>query len=314
MNVGGGTTNREPQGPSGRLRWKRNWRRYALHYLARFDPFRNQSLAGGTPFEISQMLTHPRARNQAIIRSLCRNAFLGNATSLCSVLGRYKMFVDSEDVGLSAHLLIDGYWEMWVTEAMTQLIKPGMVVADVGANLGYFTLLMGDLVGHKGWVHAFEPNPAVAELLRRSVNVNSGQPRTTVHEVGLSDQEGEATLSVPHREPKNATFAARHEGGAEITAQLRRLDSFAELYNLDFIKIDVEGHEEATWRGMDGLLKQGRPLTILLEFAADRYQDPGSFVDLMLSSGFSLSLLAHDHRPVALDKQSLLALERFTIR
>ncbi len=305
----GGTTG-EPRSLLERTRWTRHWRRYARHYLARFDPVRNRRLAGGTPFAISQLVTHPRAKNEAIIRSLCRNAFLGNATSLCSVLGRYKMFVDSEDVGLSASLLMDGYWEMWATEAMARFIKPGMVVADVGANLGYFTLLMGELVGPTGWVHAFEPNPAVAKLLRRSVNMNIGQRRTTVHEVGLSDHEGEAILCVPHGEPKNATFAARHEGGANVPVQLRRLDSLAELESLDFIKIDVEGAEEATWRGMHGILKRGRPLTILLEFTADRYQDASEFVDLVLSYDFSISLLAHDDRLEPLDKQSLLALPR----
>jgi hypothetical protein len=144
-----------------------DWRRDLRRHLSRFDPVRNGRLAAGAPFEISQLLTHPRGQNEAIIRSLCRNAFLGNATSLCTVLGRYKMFVDSEDVGLSAHLLMDGYWEMWATEVMAQLIKPGMVVADVGANLGYYTVLMGELVGETGAVHAFEPNPAMTRSPRR---------------------------------------------------------------------------------------------------------------------------------------------------
>jgi len=306
--VGGGSAASEartsPAPMAGRPDWRRNLRRH----LARFDPVRNARLAAGSPFDISQLLTHPRSQNEAIIRSLCRNAFLGNATSLCSVLGRYKMFVDSDDVGLSAHLLMDGYWEMWATEAMARFIKPGMVVADVGANLGYFTVLMGELVGESGWVHAFEPNPAMAELLRRSVNMNVGQRRTTVHAAGLSDQNGEAILCVPPREPKNATFAARHEGGLEISVPLRRMDSFAELATVDFIKIDVEGAEEAMWRGMDGLLKQGRPLTILLEFASVRYADPAGFIDLMLSDGFSVFLLTHDHQLTPLDKEGLLAL------
>jgi len=287
-----------------------DWRRDLRSHLARFDPVRNGRLAAGAPFEISQLLTHPRSQNEAIIRSLCRNAFLGNATSLCSVLGRYKMFVDSEDVGLSAHLLMDGYWEMWATEIMARIIKPGMVVADVGANLGYFTVLMGESVGETGSVHAFEPNPAMAELLRRSVNMNIGQRRTTVHEVGLSDHEGEAILCVPPGEPKNATFAARYAGGAEISVPLRRMDSFAELDTVDFIKIDVEGVEEATWRGMEGILKQERPLTVLLEFTADRYRDPAAFVDVLLSDGFSPYLLGHDHSLTALDKATLLALAR----
>jgi hypothetical protein len=86
------------------------------------------------------------------------------------------------------------------------------------------------------------------------------------------------------------------------------MDSFAELEKVDFIKIDVEGVEEATWRGMEGLLKQGRPLTILLEFAAVRYQDAAGFIDLILSHGFSLSLLTHDHRLTPLDKPGVLAL------
>jgi FkbM family methyltransferase len=218
------------------------------------------------------------------------------------------MFVDSEDVGLSVHLLMDGYWEMWTTEAMARLVKPGMIVADIGANLGYFTLLLGELVGPTGWVHAFEPNPAIATLLRRSVNINGGQTHTTVHEVALIDHEGEAVLRVPHLEPKNATLTNPHESAENVPVQVRRLDSYPELHSLDFIKIDVEGAEEATWRGMHDLLKSGRPLTILLEFQAIRYQDPGGFIDLMLSDGFSLSLVAQDNRVVALDKQSLLAL------
>jgi FkbM family methyltransferase len=288
--------------------WTWSWRSFIHRRLRRIDHVPDARLAGGTLFEISRLRTHPRSENEAIIRSLCRNAFLGNATSLCSVLGRYRMFVDSEDIGLSVHLLMDGYWEMWTTEAMARFVKPGMMVADIGANLGYFAVLLGELVGPAGWVHAFEPNPAIATLLRRSVNINVGQPRTTVHEVALWDHDGEAVLRVPHLEPKNATLTNPHESPENVPVQVRRLDSYPELHNLDFIKIDVEGAEEATWRGMHALLGSGRPLTILLEFQAIRYQDPGAFIDLMLSSGFSLSLVTQDKRLVALDKESLLAL------
>jgi len=80
------------------------------------------------------------------------------------------------------------------------------------------------------------------------------------------------------------------------------------LQSLDFIKIDVEGAEEATWRGMRNVLRSGRSLTILLEFQAIRYENPSEFIDLIISDGFSLSLVTQDNRLVALDKQSLLAL------
>ncbi len=73
------------------------------------------------------------------MRALCESAYLGDETALCRVLGRYKMFVDTSDNSLSPHLMLDGYWEMWLTEALARAIRPGMTVVDVGANLGYFT-------------------------------------------------------------------------------------------------------------------------------------------------------------------------------
>jgi FkbM family methyltransferase len=217
------------------------------------------------------------------------------------------MYTDCTDVGLSGHLLIDGYWEMWVTEAMARVIKPGMVVADIGANLGYYTLLMGELVGSTGWVHAFEPNPPIAEHLRRNVGMNSAHRRTTVHQIALADRNGEAEMFVPVGQPKNATIMTGARADT-IAVPLRRLDSFENLDRLDAIKIDVEGAEEAVWRGMEGILGGNRSLTIILEFAADRCVDPGRFIDDMLDRNFSLSLIGHDGRIVALDKTALLAL------
>ncbi|WP_204307571.1 hypothetical protein, partial [Enterobacter hormaechei] len=68
-----------------------------------------------------------RTENEAAIRSLCTNAYLGDGRALVRVLGRYKMFVDTRDVDIGAHLLLDGFWEMWVTELLPQLIRPGAV-------------------------------------------------------------------------------------------------------------------------------------------------------------------------------------------
>ncbi|WP_233247757.1 FkbM family methyltransferase [Caulobacter endophyticus] len=130
-------------------------------------------------FELDRLNTRPRGENEAEIRLRCASAFLGRGVSVCRVLGRYKLFVDGLDYGLGPHLLLDGYWEMWTTEAIARAVKPGMTVVDVGANLGYFTLLMADLVGAGGRVHAFEPNPQIATLLARSVSMPS-RPRSTI--------------------------------------------------------------------------------------------------------------------------------------
>ncbi len=244
----------------------------------------------GGIFDIWSLQRPPRYLNECAIRALCRSAYLGETTSVCRVLGRYRMFVDTGDVGLSTHLLMDGYWEIWTTEAMLKYVRPGMTAIDIGANLGYFTLLIADLVGPSGRVDAFEPNPAIADRLRRSVAVNGFGSTTTVHNLALGDAEAAITVIVPPGEPKNAHVVPwRSDVGGASVAQ-KRLDSFADL-KPDFIKIDVEGAEESIWRGMAGMLAHGQPMTVFLEFTAARYSDPGRFLDEILAHGFALSVI-----------------------
>jgi FkbM family methyltransferase len=254
-------------------------------------------------FEVADLASGDRSDNEARIRALCSNAWLGNETSLCRVLGRYKMFVDTGDVGLSTHLLLDGYWEMWTTEAMQRLVKPGMTVVDVGANLGYFTLLLGELVGPTGQVHAFEPNPAMVSRLRHSVAVNGFADRTRIHAVALAAEAGQAGLIVPPGEPKNGHLARVPADG--ITVMLQRLDRLEIMPN--FVKIDVEGSEELVWRGMAGILAARQPLTVFIEFVLDRYADPALFLDEMLRHGFRLSRLDPDLGPLQITREAVLA-------
>lgn len=158
----------------------------------------------GQYFDIWRLMSKPRGNNEALIRALCRSVYLGENTALCRVLGRYKMYVDTRDVSISSHLLLEGYWEMWVTEAMMRFVTPGMTVLDVGANLGYYTLLLADLVGPAGKVLAFEPNPEMASRARRSVGVNGFAPTTTVYEMALGDSDGEMLLNIVNEMPGGA--------------------------------------------------------------------------------------------------------------
>jgi FkbM family methyltransferase len=241
-------------------------------------------------YDIWRLLSEPRDQVEAEIRALCRTAYCGDHTALARVLGRYKIYVDTRDTGIAAHLMLDGFWEMWVTEAMLRAVRSGATVIDVGANLGFFTLLLADLTGHAGRVLSFEPNDGLAGRLASSIAINGFGAFTTLHRCALGAAEGLVALDVETRAPGGGRVREDGEG----TVAIRRLDSFPEALDAAFIKIDVEGHEQQVWRGMTGILARGNPLTIFMEFTVSRYPDPAGFLSEILGEGFALGLIHHD--------------------
>lgn len=134
----------------------------------------------------------------------------------------------------------------------------------LGANRGIYTWRLKKLARA---VHAFEPNPELAERLRRAV------PGAVVHPCALSDRDGEADLRVPlvngiaydgwaTVEPKNRLLAVHPDDVRTIRVPLRTLDSFG-LEDVGFVKIDVEGHELAVLHGAALTLKRCRPILLL---------------------------------------------------
>jgi FkbM family methyltransferase len=242
-------------------------------------------------FRLDALLHGKREANEAWIRSQCNVAYLGDNTVMCRSLGRYKILVDTTDYGLAPHIMLDGYWEMWVTEVIARELRAGMVVADIGANIGYFTLLMAEMVGPSGRVHAFEPNPSVSSLLRRSLDVNGFLGRVQLHDTALGDTDG-ATLAfiVPENEPKNGHLQPLIDPATTeyATVQTARLDSRPDWREIEFAKIDVEGAEEMIWAGSRGLLESGKLRTVVLEFTPGRYADPAGFLKKIETDGFKL--------------------------
>lgn len=225
----------------------------------------------------------PRAAAQAAVRARCQTVTLDQHTVLCRVLGKYKFFVDSRDIGLSPHLMLDGYWEMWCTEFMLRRIRRGHVAWDIGANLGYYAVLMADLVGPKGKVLALEPNPRLAQLCERSLALNGYWHTATVRRLAAADVSG-ATLRfrAAMTDPKNGHLlppgappsgAEQDDDILEVAVRTTRLDDLSDQ-PVDFIKIDVEGAEEQVWSGMQGVLDRSPDITVLMEFNAFRCTAP----------------------------------------
>lgn len=149
-------------------------------------------------------------------------------------------------------------------------LRPGDVCLDIGANIGLTMLLAAHAVGRTGRVHAFEPNPQVFDQLRWHIDENGLGGVVEAHPVALSDREGVMRLTVP---PTGNTGAGtlgqlppRHGGRISAAHDVRLVrgdDLLNELPDAPMlIKIDVEGHEVATFRGLSRTITTRRPAII----------------------------------------------------
>ncbi len=179
--------------------------------------------------------------------------------------GQRLLWLDLEDAFVSRGCLMDGY-EPLESAFVRANLKPGDVFLDIGANIGWFTMLASTIVGERGHIHAFEPRKPTADYLRRSVEANALSSLVTVHEVGLADKDGEWHLAWAQgtTNPGSSCLVADPTGAANlnaITINLRKLDDL-ELSKVDFVKIDIEGAEMLAVSGGRRTIAQHRPVVM----------------------------------------------------
>ncbi len=261
---------------------------------------------------LNELLTLDRWALERRSRALVQTAFLGNQLSLCRVMGRYKLYVPTTDIGFGAHVMMDGLWEPWLTVFMASRIKPGMHVVDAGANHGYYTVLFADLVGPEGLVAAVEPNPPTARLLRQTVLVNGFGSRVQIFEKALAAADDETlVLFAPGHEPKNASVMTSDYAGAPETVSVTgaRLDTLLSAWpRVDFIKVDVEGAEEAMLAGGWEIIIRDRP-ELLLEFNRRRCRDAGGLLDRLEAIYGPARTVDHNSALVPVSRGALMAVD-----
>jgi FkbM family methyltransferase len=164
-----------------------------------------------------------------------------------------------------------GTYEPELQWALGQLARPGMVAYDVGANIGYITLMLARAVGPAGRVVAFEALPANLERLERNLALNGLSERVTIQPVAVAAGEGSLRF---HVHASGAMGKAEGSAGrgdehyqAEITVPSTSLDAFGYRPGgplPQLVKMDIEGGEVLALPGMRRLLREARP-TLLLE-------------------------------------------------
>ena len=256
--------------------------------------------------QYAELAAFKREELEAAIRTRVQTVHIGHDRVLARVLGGPKMFLSATDLGLSCHLMLDGFWESWLTLFFARYVKPGMTVFDVGANFGYYTVLFAAGVGPLGRVIAIEPVPATAALLNDTVELNgfSGFTRV-VTAAATAGSSREVHLFVPQREPKNSAIIGEPRDGSIVVPSCTIDELAAELDRVDLVKIDVEGAEIDVILGMSETIKRCRP-SVLLEYNAARYADPRGFLGALLATYGSVSSIGWDGVPVSVSPDTIV--------
>jgi len=252
----------------------------------------------------SQSLTFFQQAGNAVNAILHSQAvYLGNHRALTFLYSGQKIFVDTRSVDIGTHLLLNGLWEQNYVKAFLNLLRPGNVVLDIGANHGVYALVAAQHVGAAGRVLAFEPNPAFAELIRASVSVNGLSDVVTVVQAAVSDSVGEVVLIVNPMWSGGAHLqqsADEPDGSNTHRVSCLALDDYSGLAgaSVDAIKMDIEGAEGLALQGMRQLIDRSPRLKIMMEFCPSmlaRYPvDAQGVVAFLDGRGFSCWQIAAD--------------------
>jgi FkbM family methyltransferase len=159
-----------------------------------------------------------------------------------------------------------GMHEEDVQGCLLKHVKQGMTVYNVGAHIGFFTLGLGRLVGDKGRVVCFEPNPEARERLIGHVYLNRIDDRVHIEDSALSDIDGHAEFSMTLSNTQGRFVDLPHvKPGSIIQVSCKRLDTYVHEGGPvpDVVLMDVEHAEGRVLRGMDETLENRRPIIVL---------------------------------------------------
>ena len=205
---------------------------------------------------------------------------MGSGRGLTTLSSGELFFVDTSGADLSVWILLGGSWETFVDDILCALVRPGDVVLDVGANMGYYSVKMAARVGDAGHVYSFEPNPRLQQFIRDSLNVNGFWTQATVIKAAAGEVAGTSTLTFDPGMPGGGTVGVDESGvkpgESRIDVQVVRIDDVIPPdLSVGLIKIDVEGFEPLVIGGMKGVMARSPDAAVVIEVAYAHWQAHG---------------------------------------
>lgn len=188
-------------------------------------------------------------------------------------------------------MLLENY-EKNTVKFFKKSIKHGMTVLDIGAHIGYYTMIFSKLVGPKGKVYAFEPDLDNFLLLKENTKSFNN---VEVFRTAISDKEGKIDFYKIEDNTGCHSIVLPSLKSEKITVDSSTLDAFLEskkIKNVDFIKIDIEGGEPLAFRGMQKLISSSKTISIVSEFNPEAIlqgrEDPKALLETFKNSGLKI--------------------------
>ncbi len=221
---------------------------------------------------------------------------------------------DKPDRYISRRIREEGIWEPYETALLLAILPPDGVFVDVGANIGYYTVIAAHVVGAGGVVLAFEPDQANFELLRENLELNACGSVVTAVEAGLAERTGAGDLYLSEDNAGDHQIFAAQAGRRKIAIKLLNGADFlrSRVRRMDLIKVDVQGAEYAVMAGLLPLLLElpGNKPRIILELTPLSLQQSGSsgreLIQLLATLAQPFWIIDHiEHRLVAITADEL---------
>jgi len=207
-------------------------------------------------------------------------------------VGTKLLTVDLRDDVISFHLVFRRRWEPNETALVQRIVRPGDRVIDIGANIGYYSTLLGGIVGNAGRVLAIEADPTNAALCERNVTQNGLDGTVTVMRAAAGPAGASALLYASRNNFGGHTLVKPELETQTIPVDVVPVDELVASWpRVDFIKLDVEGYEPFVFDGLSQTIRRCPDVKILCEFdpsyIARTGRDPFAFLAELANRGFA---------------------------
>jgi len=222
--------------------------------------------------EQSSAITKPWGSNR------CEYYYLGNNIGLV-LIDSNKLLLPTDDFGVSSHIIYGCSWEPWETRLIQELMEPEQTWIEIGANVGYYTINMGNILRQGGQLYSFEASPYLYNLLLHSISMN-----------GLDDVVSLSNRAVWKTSNEKISFVdsdkkyvggshiayGEQDKGSVVVSTITLDKAIKDHSSIDFLKMDVEGAECNILKGASSILENSPNLSIIMEWNSMLQKKAGS--------------------------------------